>query len=140
MGPPTRLTIAAAATILAACATPYRPESVLNQGGYSEQRRAPGVYAVWFIGNVNTPTDRCEELAVLRAAELCLAESKPFMRTSDFQTTAPPTHWLPRSELEPPRSALKVHCLAEKGEDAQEAAAVAESIRKRYKITAKSRP
>lgn len=140
MGPLTRLSLAAATALLAACATPYRPDSILNQGGYSEQRRAPNLYAVWFRGNVNTPTDRCEELAVLRAAELCLADSKPFMRTSDFQTTAPSVHWVPSGEREPPQTALKVECLAEKSDDTQDAAAVAESTRKRYRITSKPRP
>src|SRR5262245_16526017 len=86
MGTPTRLSVAATAALLAACATSYKPESVWNQGGFSEQQRAPGVYEVWFLGNDYTTEDRSEELAVLRAAELCLGESKPFMRTSDFRT------------------------------------------------------
>src|SRR5262245_37919791 len=88
MGTATRLSVAATAAFLAACATPYRPESVLNQGGYSEQRRAAGVFDVWFRGNHYTSEDRSEELAMLRAAELCLGESKPFMRTSNHQGTS----------------------------------------------------
>src|SRR5262245_12345401 len=88
MGTPTRLSVAAMAVALSACATPYKPESALNQGGYSEQRRAPGVYAVWFLGNERTSEDRSEDMATLRAADLCLAEGKSFMRTSDFNTSS----------------------------------------------------
>jgi len=135
MGTPTRLSVAATAAILTACATPYKPESVLNQGGYSEQRRAPGVFAVWFRGNAKTTEDRCEELAVLRAAELCLGESKSFMRTSDFQTSSPAAGWVPQQL---PHSALKVECFTEKSADTQEAAEVAASIRKRYGIAARA--
>jgi len=88
MGTPTRLSVAAIAATLAACATAYKPESTWNQGGYSEQRRAPGEFEVWFLGNDYTTEDRNEELAMLRAAELCLGERKTFMRTSDYLTTA----------------------------------------------------
>jgi hypothetical protein len=169
MGTPTRLSAAATAAILAGCATPYQPESALNQGGYTEQRRAPGVFEVWFRGNYYTTEDRSEELAVLRAAELCLGESKPFMRTSDFQSgtaldTITPGFSIMRSQPVAPvggnstspvptvvghipgralyttRSGLKVECLAETGEDAQEAAVVAASIRERYAIAARSTP
>ena len=162
MGTPTRLSVAATAAILAACATPYKPESAFYGGGFSEQRRAPGVYAVWFAGNEYTTEDRSEELAVLRAAELCLGEGKAFMRTSDFQTvtalsgytlatpikgltqvvptlanpTAPlistTVGYMPSRALYTTRSALKVECLVQKGEDAQDAAAVASSFRERY--------
>ena len=167
MGTPNRLRVAATAAILAACATPYQPESIFSGGGFSEQRRAPGVFAVWFTGNEYTTCDRSEELAVLRAAELCLGESKPFMRTSDFQTGAvlsgirppyrimrsvpvvpttgnPPSPvpttvgYIPGRALYTTRSGLKVECLDEKGEDAQEAAAVAWSLRERYGIAGES--
>ncbi len=136
-GTTTRLTLALAAALLPACATSYHPESFLYHEGYSEQRRAAGVYEVWFKGSVNTPDDRCEDLAVLRAAELCLAESKPFMRTSHFQTTTPANHWVRNSQRDLPMSALNVECLADKGGDAQDAAVVAATMRKRYKITAR---
>ena len=167
MGTPTRLSVAAFAALLAACATPYKPESRFNEGGFSEQRRAPGVYRVWFVGNEYTAEDRSEEFAMLRAADLCLGESKPFMRTSDFQTgsflvgNTPPTAimrsvpvapmygnppspvptivgYKPGRALYTTRSGLKVECLAEKGEDAQEAAAVATSLRERYGIASES--
>lgn len=138
METPTRLSVAATAALLAACATPYRPDSVLNQGGYGEQRRAPGVYEVWFRGNNYTSEERTDELALLRGAELCLAESKPFMRTGNFQSTSylreisgsSPADW----RLYTPWSGLKVECLAEKAGEAQEAAVVAATIRQRYKI------
>ena len=166
MGTPTRLSVAATAAILAACATPYKPHSEWNQGGYGEQLQAPGIYHVWFGGNHYTTEDRSEELAVLRAAELCLGESKPFMRISNFETAShlsvktpgftvmksvpqAPTYGNPPSPV--PRvvgyvpggeryntwSQLNVECLAERGEGAQEAAVAAATIRERYEIAAK---
>lgn len=85
MGTLTRLSVIASAALLGACATPYKPDSALNQGGYSESKRAPGVYQVWFEGNEFSDLDRTEDLAMLRGAELCLAEGMPFMRASDFR-------------------------------------------------------
>jgi hypothetical protein len=144
MGTPTRLSVAATAALLAACATPYRPDSVLNQGGYGDQRRAPAVFEVWFRGNHYTSEERSHELAVLRAAELCLGESKPFMRTSNFQSANnlddSKGNSLPAWRLYSPWSGLKVECLAERSEDAQEAAVVAATIRERYAIAARSTP
>jgi hypothetical protein len=144
MGTPTRLSVAATAALLAACATPYRPDSVLNQGGYGEQRRAPGVFEVWFRGNHNTSEDRSHELAVLRAAELCLGESKPFMRTSNFQSTNNLDETKGNNHaawsLYSPWSGLRVECLAERSEEAQEVAVVAATIRERYGIATRSAP
>ena len=144
MGTPSRLSVAATAALLAACATPYRPDSVLNQGGYGEQRRAPGVFEVWFRGNNKTTEERTEELAMLRAAELCLGESKPFMRTSNFQSTnnldETKGNNLPAWGLYSPWNSLKVECLAERSEDAQETAVVAATIRERYKIASRTTP
>src|SRR5262245_40904358 len=164
MGTSTRLSVAATAALLAACATPYKPESAFNGGGFSEQRRATGVYQVWFVGNEYTSEDRSDELALLRGAELCLAERKPFMRASNFQTgsvlrgVSPgfsimrsmpvvPTSdnqngqpvpriigYVPGRALYTTRSGLKVECLAEGGENAQDAAAVAASLRERYRL------
>lgn len=163
MGTPTRLTVAATAALLTACATPSKPNSVLNQGGYGEELRAPDIFHVWFSGNHYTSEDRSEELAVLRAAELCLGESKPFMRTSNYQTVSyvsvetpgfevlksvpraptygnPPSPvptvvgYMPGGKRYNTWSQLKVECLAEKSEDAQEATAVAAAIRQRYEI------
>jgi hypothetical protein len=145
MGTPTRLSVAATAALLAACATPYKPDSALNQGGYGEQRRAPGVFEVWFRGNHYTSEERSHELAVLRAAELCLGENKPFMRTSHFQSTSylddtMPGNSLAEWRLYTPWSGLKVECLAERSGDAQEAAVVAATIRERYGIATRSAP
>jgi len=169
MATPTRLTIAAAALLLAACATPYKPDSTWNGGGYGQHLEAPNVYQVWFHGNTYTTEDRSEELATLRAAEVCLGDGKPFMRASNYQTrsdlsvvTPPvsimksvpviPTYGNPPSPVPTvvgyrgggnrydSFSGLKVECLADKGEDAQEAAVVAKRIRERYKLTAGSTP
>jgi len=166
IGTSTRLSVAAIAAILAACATPYKPESTFNGGGFSEQRRARGVYEVWFAGNEYTTQDRSDDLALLRAAELCLAESKPFMRTRDFHSdtvlsgVTPPSPirrsvpvvptpdnpngqpvprtvgYVPGRALYTTRSGLRVECLAEKSEDAQEATALAASLREKYGLAA----
>jgi hypothetical protein len=169
MGTLARLSVIASAALLGACAT-YKPHSVWGGLGYSESKRAPGVYQVWFVDE-HTTEDRGADLAELRAAELCLGEGKPFMRTSDFQRGAPSvrtTHniktirtyrtgevtsnpQLPTAstqmirtqgqELIMTRSGLLVTCLAEKSDDeAQEAAIVAASIRERYAIATRSTP
>ena len=163
MRTPTRLTIAAAAAIVTGCATSYRPDSYWNQGGYGEQAQAPGVYQVWFHGNDHTTEDLSADLAMLRASEVCLGESKPFMRTSNFQDRRdvafvtpgftimksvpviptsgnPPSPvptvvgYRPGGEHYETWSELKVECLAEKGEDTQEAAVVGATIRARHEI------
>jgi len=160
---PTRITIAATAALLTACATPYKPDSTWNGGGYGERLQAPNTYEVWFHGNPQTSEDRSEDLAVLRAAEVCLGDGKPFMRTSNFQTRSDlsvvrppvtvmksvpvvPTYGNPSSPVPTvvgyrpggyrydSFSGLKVECLAERGEDAQEAKAVAATIRERYQL------
>ena len=73
--------------MLVACATGYKPESV-EIGGYSEKKRGPGVWQVWFVGNPGTTPDKTDEFALLRGAELCLAEDKPFIRAGKFVSSA----------------------------------------------------
>src|SRR5215510_4591958 len=70
---------------LAGCAA-YRPYSIWNDGGYSEHPQQPDRFQVRFVGNDHSTEDKTEELAVLRAAELCLDRKKPFMRLQDFTT------------------------------------------------------
>ena len=166
MGTPTRLAIAAAAVLLTACATKYKPASAWNQGGYGEQLQAPGIYQVWFRGNHHTTEYQSDDLAMLRAAEVCLGDGKPFMRTSNYEsrrevgvvtpgftvmksvpvvpTSGNPPSPVPTVVGNIPGNAhydtwsgLKVECLAEKSENAKEATAVAALIREQYRLAAK---
>lgn len=59
-----------AALALAGCATPYKSDGIL--GGYSEQQLAEDVFRVTFGGNGYTSTQRAQDFAMLRAAELTL--------------------------------------------------------------------
>lgn len=129
------LTTICSAALLGACATAYKPESLGNRGGYSETKRAPGVWQVWFVGNAQTTQDKADDFAMLRGAELCLAEGRPFMRAANFDSRADfiGSH---ENRLYQFRSTVEITCLAEKSGDAQEAAAVAADIRKRYRIAA----
>ncbi|MGZ5182231.1 MAG: CC0125/CC1285 family lipoprotein [Ramlibacter sp.] len=61
-------TIAAAALLLAACATPYQPLGA--QGGFSDKQLAPDRYSVEFRGNGNTPADLVGNMYLYRCAEL----------------------------------------------------------------------
>ena len=131
----TCLTTIGCAALLVACATGYKPESTLNIGGYSEEKRGPGVWQVWFVGNAQTTPDMTDEFALLRGAELCLAEGKPFMRAGKFDSSVGATGRFAERVYEI-RSAVEVTCLAEKSGDARDAAAVAADIRQRYRIAA----
>ena len=50
------------------CATPY--QSTAFRGGYSETQLAPDVFRIYFRGNAFTSTERAQDFALLRAAEL----------------------------------------------------------------------
>jgi hypothetical protein len=53
---------------IASCATPYASNGVL--GGYSDTTLAPDVYRVSFQGNGYTSSEKTQDFALLRAAEL----------------------------------------------------------------------
>jgi len=129
------LTTFCCAALFSACATGYKPESPIGVGGYSETKRTPDVWRVWFVGNAQTSMDRGEDLALLRGAELCLAEKKPFIRAGNINSNPEFTgHFQER--VTRIHSTVEVTCLVEKSGDAQDAAAVAADIRRRYRIAA----
>ena len=163
----TRIGFVAFTALLGACATPYVPESEWHRGGYSEQSRGAGVYQVWFIGNERTSPEKSADLAMLRAADLCLGSSLPFMQARNF-TNSPidarytaPQVYTRRSRIagvgpdnQPyyptdivsvrsgrlafrTRSGLEVVCLAEAGEETTSSAEIAATIRQRYEIPLK---
>jgi hypothetical protein len=168
MGTLARFGLVAFTALLGACATPYAPESEWHRGGYSELPRGPGAYQVWFIGNEHTSPEKSDDLAMLRAADLCLGATLPFMRVRNFTSgpmdlryTAAQVHsrrsriagvgpdnlpYYPRDfvSVRPgrlvfrTRSGLEVACLAEAGEETKDAAEIAAAIRQRYEIVSSS--
>ena len=65
------LTVIAAVSILAGCATAYQPEGL--SGGFTETQLDTNVWKVSFAGNGYTRGERAEDFAMLRSAELALA-------------------------------------------------------------------
>ena len=81
-----RLALSALAALsLAACATPtvYQPAAGPNAVGYSEYRIEPGRYRVTFRGGDNASPEQVMDLALLRAADLALADGYDWFRVSD---------------------------------------------------------
>jgi hypothetical protein len=78
-----RLSIIAVATacLLSACATKYQSAGVT--GGFSDTQLAPDVFRVTFSGNARTSPDRVQDFALLRAAELCLANNFKYFAVID---------------------------------------------------------
>jgi hypothetical protein len=64
------LSAAIVIALLAGCATPYQQHGYL--GGFEETQLAPNVWRVSFKGNQYTSSERAEDFALLRAADLTL--------------------------------------------------------------------
>ncbi|CAN7151769.1 hypothetical protein LJR225_000169 [Phenylobacterium sp. LjRoot225] len=80
------LLAAAAALTLAACATAptvYQPAAGPTAIGYSEYRIEPGRYRVTFQGGSGAPPEQVMDFALMRAADLALAEGYDWFRVSD---------------------------------------------------------
>ncbi|MBL8771984.1 MAG: hypothetical protein JNK30_11435 [Phenylobacterium sp.] len=80
------LLITLAASALAACATAptlYQPASGREGVGYSEYRIEPGRYRITFHGGAGAPPAQVTDYALLRAADLALAEGYDWFRISD---------------------------------------------------------
>lgn len=58
--------------LISGCATPYQPDGFT--GGYSDTQLAPDVFRVFFQGNGYTSSERIQDFAMLRAAELTIRE------------------------------------------------------------------
>lgn len=69
----TYIAAAVAGPLLAACATAY--QSTGFTGGFRDTQLAPDVFRVSFSGNAFTSRDRVQDFALLRAAELTLANN-----------------------------------------------------------------
>ena len=67
------LIVSAATLLLAGCATEYQPQGISDSGGFSETQLDTNVWKVTFRGNGDTKVDQAEDLALLRSAEISLA-------------------------------------------------------------------
>jgi hypothetical protein len=65
------IVLTAGLSCVLSCSTPYQSDSLLG-GGYSETVLAPDTFRVNFRGNGFTSSERAQDLALLRAAELTL--------------------------------------------------------------------
>lgn len=83
----------------AGCAASYKPYSVWNDGGFTEHELQPNQFQVRFVGNEQSTELETEELASLRAAELCLGRNKPFMLLQNFATDSVITGSVPAREV-----------------------------------------
>jgi hypothetical protein len=74
-----------AALSLAACGTPtvFQPATGPNAVGYSEYRIEPGRYRVIFRGGTDASPQQVMDLALIRAADLTLAQGFDWFRVSD---------------------------------------------------------
>ena len=80
------LLISLAACALAGCATAptlYQPAAGPDAVGYSEYRIEPGRYRITFRGGPGAPPEQVSDYALLRAADLALAEGYDWFRVSD---------------------------------------------------------
>lgn len=78
-----------AALSLSACATAptqFQPAARPGAVGFSETRLEPGRYRVTFQGGPGAPVGQVEDYALLRAANLALAEGYDWFRVTDRVT------------------------------------------------------
>ena len=147
------------------CATSYAPKSFWNDGGFSETEVQPGLFMVRFVGNEFTSSERTADLAMLRAADLCLAQGAEFMFLGNIATEVVQSGYIPGSSstassataygagsiataygtsqttitpptaLYSPETGLTVACSEEKADGAWNAAFLAQKMRTKYKIS-----
>ncbi len=88
--PMTRLILPALAALsLTACATApthFQPAAGRDAVGFSEMRIEPGRYRVTFQGGPGAPAAQVQDYALLRAADLALAEGYDWFRVTDRMT------------------------------------------------------
>lgn len=65
-----QILILALMVFLTGCATSYKPNGFIGNGGFDETELAPNYYRVSFKGNEKTSRERASDFALLRAAEL----------------------------------------------------------------------
>ncbi|MBI1682677.1 CC0125/CC1285 family lipoprotein [Caulobacter hibisci] len=82
--------LVASVLVLGACATAkptvYRPQATATDVGFAQYRMEEGRYRVTFRGGPGAPVGQVTDYALLRAAELALAEGYPWFRVADRVT------------------------------------------------------
>ena len=159
-----RLAAVSTSFFLAACATAYKPNSFWNDGGFAETEIQPNLFQVKFAGNEFTNADRTADLAMLRAADLCIGRGMPYMFLGDVATQIVAgasipgssttkvsanvhgygnsayvsgtayTTTTPSTQLYRPESGLTVSCTAKGANGAWDASFLSRSLRSKYKI------
>jgi hypothetical protein len=85
-----------AALALTACATPqptlYQAAAGPQGVGYSEYRIEPGRYRITFRGGPGAPPNQVADYALLRAAELAIADGYDWFRVSERFMAGEPDH------------------------------------------------
>jgi hypothetical protein len=117
---------------IAACATSYGPENA--NGGYRETRLQPNVYRIDFKGNVRLGQAQTNEMALLRAAEVTLANGYVWFVSSGNAPTGSAVS-LATNVVSVPATTLTITCFADRPDTAApvyDARAVIESIGPKY--------
>ena len=81
-----KLLLGIASCTLSACATPYQSSGF--SGGFDEVALAPNVFRVSFRGNGYTGTDRAQNLALLRSADLTLQRGFKYFALADSSSSS----------------------------------------------------
>lgn len=71
---------------ISGCATPYQPTGFM--GGHSDTQLAPDVFRIFFRGNAYTSSERTQDFAMLRAAELTTREGFKHFAIIDESSSA----------------------------------------------------
>lgn len=80
-----RVVIVAAALFMTGCATGYQRDGLT--GGFTESQLSENVWRVTFNGNGYTSEDRAQDMALLRSAELTLANGYSHFILADERST-----------------------------------------------------
>ena len=120
------------AAVVAGCATAYGPENA--NGGYSETQLQPNVYRVTFRGNVRLAQAQTNEMALLRAAEVTLANGYVWFVSSGSAPTGTAVS-LATKGVAVPATTVTITCFTERPDttaQAYDARAVIEAIGPKY--------
>ena len=126
------------ALLLSGCVTEYVPSS--GGDGYSETQLSPTSFQVTFRGNTKTTPERAYDFALLRAAELALANKCPHFvvisaTAGDNGTAGMMINSSFIAKKKPELSlSIRIHAAKPAGESL-EAAYVRKSIRAKYQMT-----
>lgn len=91
-----RIAVAALLLLAGACATEYQKSGAT--GGFKETQLAPDLFRVSFTGNAFTSTERVQDFALLRAAEITLEHhARYFAVVSQHDQTRRNTYVTPGS-------------------------------------------